>query len=214
MAEVTTTSSATPEQGQSPSTSVETSPAPSAPEQAAAQETPKVNLFELPDFKAYQAQASRREAQLRDQFAATQQRLRELETKDLDEVGQAQYRVRELEGRLRQQEQAAYDAQMQMQAHNDAQRISNLTGMPVKDILEKAQNLDNAWELATKFMVKQLEQTYRQQGAAKTEKAERNSVHVGAGSSAAGDSTPFDAAMTARDPVAYIRALRQQNNQG
>ena len=151
---------------------------------------PSINLHELPEFRQAQAAYER-------QIAAIKQELATLKTAGMDDFEKLQYEKQQLQEQLQaiQSEQARRTA---------LEAIAREAGVPVSAI-ETANDPDEAWRLAVKAL--------REGGATAAEVAAvAPPVDVGGG----GGNTPtrsaeaeFRRALDARDPVAYVRAVRK-----
>lgn len=148
---------AAPPTGQAPSG--DSSPQPSSQEQAPA----KVNLFDLPDFRAYQAQTARQQEEQRRQYegriAQLEGRMVQAEEAGLDDFEKTQ---RENQ-RLRNQIVAAQQAEQQRLAQQgeqqrvlqDMQLISEEFGVPL-DQLFKAATYKEAVKIGKDYYAAQL----------------------------------------------------------
>mgnify|MGYP005608426695 FL=1 len=111
------------------------------------QTPPKVNLFELPEFKDYQKATSRTMTQLQQQLQHMQAQVREREMAGLDETEQAKYRMRELEQQVQSYEAEREQQRIAWQRQQDLQKLSEKSGTPVS-ALNVAQTYDEAVEIA------------------------------------------------------------------
>lgn len=141
-----------------------------APQPASEQTQKPVNLFELPDFRAYQAQITRNQQQER---AAYEQRIQQLEQRmvqaeesGLDDFEKTQRRNQRLEQQIayiqQAEQQRQYQADEQRRVLEDMQLVARKTGVPI-DQLYKAQTLEQAWDIGL---------TYQEQRRTTTAQAE------------------------------------------
>ena len=114
------------------------------------QTPPKVNLFELPEFKDYQKATSRTMTQLQQQLQHMQAQVREREMAGLDETEQAKYRMRELEQQVQAYEQEREQQRIAWQRQQDLQKLSDKSGTPMS-ALSVAQSYDEAVEIMIEY---------------------------------------------------------------
>lgn len=200
-----------PDLGQAEGTSANESQSPQetqAPSQPQTQQQGKpVNLFEIPEFRQYQAGQERQKAEQAKRMAELEAQLEQFATANMDDFQRAQW---EREKYKRQAEQAAgtvsqYERQMQelqvqQQRYNDLMQLSQEYGVPA-DALQSARTYEEAKLMA---QVRKMEQQLSAQ------RAETNRPDLGGGRA----NTPtdrrdaeFKKAMRSGDPVAYLRLL-------
>jgi hypothetical protein len=150
-------SQTTPPTGQAPSG--DSSPQPSSPEQTPA----KVNLFELPDFRAYQSTVARQQEQQRREYEARiaqlEGRMVQAEEAGLDDFEKAQRQNQRLQQQIEAIRQAEYQRQAQQAEQQrvleDMQLLSNQFGIPI-DRLFKASTFQEAFEMGKKYYAENL----------------------------------------------------------
>jgi len=143
---------------------------PKAPESA--QEKP-VNLYELPEFKKFQAQQNKTITQMQQRLAAAEQAAEQARTSGMDEQDRLKYEYEKLLQKSQQYEaEQAYQAQKQ----RDLVMLSEKFKVPVAKLWD-AESYEEALERVATY---QTEQVATKQ-ATKAEKLERNTVDLGGG---------------------------------
>jgi DNA repair exonuclease SbcCD ATPase subunit len=173
-------------------TSVDNAPAtpepgqPQASEGTAPQSQPKqekVNLFDLPEFKGYQAQFNRTVSGLQAELQQLRQAQAQATMSGMDDLEKANYLLQEKEREIAGYREAMEQQRIQQQRWQDVQSLSELSGAPTS-VLQHAETYDEAVKLSIQWM--------KENGASAKEikdaKAEANRVDLGNG----GASTPQD----------------------
>lgn len=176
---------------------VEESTAPSTADEPKAERQPdksKVNLDDSPEFRQWKSEYDRRladtERRYQQQLAQQQAALRERELSEMDDYQRLQYELQE------ERQQKAYMAQRLQEIEVETARtralgeVSREMGVPVS-VLESAQDLNEAWRMAAKY-VKNTDQRKAEgkaaadaaKAAARADKAGRNQVDLGTGTAA------------------------------
>jgi hypothetical protein len=167
--------SGTPEQGQ-PQTSEGTTPQ-SQPKQD------RVNLFDLPEFKGYQAQFNRTVSSLQAELQQLRQAQVQAQMSGMDDLEKANYALQLKDQEIAQYRQSMQQQQIEVQRQADLATLSEDSGAPM-GVLNVAGTYDEAVKLALKWM--------KDNGASKAEiaeaKREANQVDLGGG----GAVTPQD----------------------
>jgi hypothetical protein len=184
------------------------SSAPSTPAPVA----PKINLFESQEFKAYQAQQSRTLSQYQQQLAEQQRQIDEARMASMDDLQQAQYRAERAEAEL-QRYAAEYEQQQRVYQYEQArmmklQDYSTKLGIPVETLAQYQTPLELADFLAD-YHKAQVESLANTRAAELKARAEASKPDLGGGSLSNITDSAAREAYQSRDPVAYIRALRQ-----
>jgi len=160
-------------------------------EQAEAPIAKPVDLSEVPEFRKWQAEQDRKEAQLRQQMGALQQRAQELEqqqyelaTAGMDEAEKATYQARALQAQVQQQQY--YIASMQ-QAQAMEQRVQSAlqaAGLKREDVPPADYPDELAWRNAvTAEAVKRAEAKASAQAKETKRQARKSATKVDLGSS-------------------------------
>lgn len=187
------------------------------------QDTAKVNLHEFEDFRKYQAERDRREAQLNQQLqqqnaymAQLQKQMDQLADKDLDDYGKLQKQIEReqrdkaiLLDRIRQQEEAQREQQAK---HSDLTKLTTKFGLTNEQYQElwKANNPDDALDMAISFR----DRNKSKRDEDEEERRESNRVDVGGGAASTSKTrkeSDTRRAIDENDPVAFIRSIREQN---
>lgn len=145
-------------------------------------ETAKVNWLEQPEFKEWQRkyETQRKEAQRKEQemsarIAQYEAQLDRLATQGLDEPGKLQYENQKLRQMLNAMHQEKQVAEGKQRIYS---MIRQKAGTHIPDeILEEAQDADDAWSRAVDYIIQR--GTPQQAQQAKAEKKEANSVYLG-----------------------------------
>lgn len=224
----------TPDAGQSAATSAET-PQPqttappeagqaqpqAAPSQQQTQQTQAqkpVNLYELPEFRQYQATQERRAAELQKKLAEYEAQMEQIATSQMDDFQRAQYQAEkykrtagEREQQLAEMQQQIQYQQMLAQRQADIAALAQEFGVPA-DTLENARTYDEARYMA---QAKKLEQQLAALEQQKMATANRTDIGGGRANTPADRmDTEFDKAVKARDPFAYVSLLAKQQSGG
>lgn len=219
MADETTSAVASPAPSteQAPATS---SPPPDSQQQASTPDKPaKVNLFEIPEFKQYQSQQNQLISRLQRQVQETeqqyQQRLAQLETRDMDESERRAYLLEQENARFR-QELANREAMLQQTQANARKveilsRISRKTQVPIEE-LYNFEDADDAWEYANdKALEREKKQLAAQQREARSAAAAAVDLGGGAANTLLNEWEAAIAEAEKRgDARAYARLLRER----
>lgn len=173
---------AAPSSEQAQPVSGDTSTAPqSQPGGAAPQQTSKeINLFELPQFRAFQSQQTRTVNQLQQRLAQAESAVREARVGSMDELERAKYERDEAFQRLQQYEVALRDTEIQRQKLSDLNDIAQETGVPIEQLYDSG-NLHEAWLRANKFLKQQTNKQAETKAQELARKQEANRVDVGGG---------------------------------
>jgi len=121
---------------------------------------PKVNLFELEDFKKYQSQQEKRFTQERQQsqvqLAQLQRQLQELRVQSIPEDERAAFEVEEIRRQNAELQQQIEYNRLMTQKYADIQKLSTKSGVSVDD-LWKFETFAEAAEYALEHTVKSKE---------------------------------------------------------
>jgi hypothetical protein len=176
-----------------------TSPEPAAPVAPASAQTdkPAGNLHEDPNFRKLQSQYEKRMADMRRELDEIKGREEQAKLAEMDDVDRYKYEAEKYRTQL---EQLTQTQQLEAQKRQVLTELSERSGVPVEELMEA----DSAYEAA----LLALDKTRRGQ----TQRIEANKVDLGGGRA----NTPADRSETAmrdayreRDPVAYVRLLRE-----
>lgn len=123
-----------------------------APETGGVPQKPKkVNLFEIPEFKDYQANQNRLITALQNQTQQLASQLRENQLKGMTDQDKRDYELSEARAQLaalqQEREQAEASARIKAAKQRDLARLSKLSGLSVED-LEDAETYDEAMDMA------------------------------------------------------------------
>jgi hypothetical protein len=143
----------------------------------------KVNLFDLPEFKGYQAQFNRTVSALQSEVQQLRAHQQQAQMSGMDDLEKANFLLQEKEREIAGYRQAMQQAQIDQQRQRDLQALAEDSGAPM-GVLGVAETYDQAVKLALKWM--------KDNGASKAEiaeaKREANQVDLGGG----GAVTPQD----------------------
>jgi hypothetical protein len=143
----------------------------------------KVNLFDLPEFKGYQAQFNRTVSALQSEVQQLRAHQQQAQMSGMDDLEKANFLLQEKEREIAGYRQAMQQAQIDQQRQRDLQALAEDSGAPM-GVLGVAETYDEAVKLALKWM--------KDNGASKAEiaeaKREANQVDLGGG----GAVTPQD----------------------
>lgn len=165
----------------------------------------KPNLYEMPEFKAFQRSYNQQQQELKQLRA----QMKELATKDLDDFEKVQYEKQELEQQLQQMQQQVQLTQMEQQRQQDLMKLSQMSGAPT-DLLDKAENYDVAVEMAMEFMKQQQAKLSKEEAARQRQKQEANSVDLGGGKASTPESRNDERAreaLNSKDAISYVKLL-------
>lgn len=204
---------------------VPASPQPQTP--IPAEQTPKpVNLYDLPEFREYQSQRDRTEAQrqreYQQQMAQMQRQMQEqmdrLAMQNMPDEERGQYLTQRQLQQL-QQERDAYAQQLQALQTEQARlqvlsEIAGLTGAPLTELV-KASGPDEAWKLGITYTRNQAQAA--QQQAQQQQRSAANLPDIGGGA----PSTPvsdlkrqYEQARADYDGAAMTRIRLQAQREG
>jgi hypothetical protein len=154
-----------------------------APQKQEAKQEAKVNLFDLPEFKGYQAKFNQTVSALQAQVAQLTQAQQQAQMAGMDDLEKANYLLQQKDAQLAELQRAMEAQTIQAQRWTDITELSNLTGAPT-DVMAEARNYEEAVKASIKWM--------KENGATAQEvkeaRAEANKVDLGGG----GASTPMD----------------------
>jgi hypothetical protein len=143
----------------------------------------KVNLFDLPEFKGYQAQFNRTVQGLQSELQQLKQQQTAAQMSGMDDLEKANFLLQQKEQEIQQYRTAMQQAQIEQQRQADLASLSEQSGAPLS-VLQVAGTYDEAVKLTRAWM--------KDNGASKQEiaaaKAEANKVDLGGG----GAVTPQD----------------------
>jgi DNA repair exonuclease SbcCD ATPase subunit len=173
-----------------PTSEVNASETPSGQTQTSEGTTPqsqpkqeKVNLFDLPEFKGYQAQFNRTVSSLQAELQQLKAQQTQAQMSGMDDLEKANFLLQQKEQEIAGYRQAMQQAQIEQQRQRDLQALAEDSGAPM-GVLGVAETYDEAVKLALKWM--------KDNGATKAEiaeaKKEANAVDLGGG----GAVTPQD----------------------
>lgn len=209
-----------PDSGQATQTSQPTSPTPQpqSGSESAAPTAPKqrVNLFELDEFKAYQAQQNRTLSQYQQQLAEYQRVADEARMASMDDLERAEYRAQMAEARAQQYEEMIQQQQA-VQQYEQArltklQELSTKTNIPLDTLAQARTPLELA-DILADYHKQQVETLANSRAAELKARQEANRPDLGGGSLASFPDDAMREAWQNRDATAYIRALRQSATQ-
>jgi len=205
-----------------PSTTSSTPVAPTT--QASDTGSKTVNLFELEDFRKYQAQQEKRIAAERQQYqrqlAEMQQQIQQVRLQSAPEEERALIERDMLKQQLtqlttEQQRQAALAQQW-----SDVQKLAEFGGMKAEDLW--AQNFSNIGDAAfyvlenmTKKQQTDFEKAVEAEIAKRAQQREANAVDLGGGGAVTTEDIKkrkVEDAFKSKDPLAFMRALREQRS--
>lgn len=153
-----------------------------------AQERPKVNLDDLPEFRSWKSntdrrmsQAEQRAAMAERQAAAIRQQWEESYIATLDEVEAANYRATLAEQRLAEREAILAEERNAIQKLRIMDEITRETGAPL-DVIEDSADVMDAWKRAYKWERENRGQQSRRKAEQIVDRQERNQVDLGGGS--------------------------------
>lgn len=191
------------------------------------QDTGKVNLHEFEDFRKYQAERDRREAQIQQQYqsdlqasnraiADLKRQLNELADKDLDDFGKLQNQLKR-EQQEKQEIIALY--QQREQEQRVQQEKATFMGRLYRDYELTRDEYDQIWQASSPdeavAMARKFDRARaRQRDEEDEERRESNRVDVGGGRASTRETRQSSSEREAwdkRDPQAFVRALREQN---
>lgn len=135
-----------------------------------------VNLYELPEFKSYQAQVTKTMTQLQQQLQQFEASRHEQAMAGMDDLERRDYLLNLKERELEAYRVQAQQAQIAQQRMQDIQKLSTMSGAPTT-IFEAAETYDDAVRLAMEYM--RTNGTAAQQ--AQVERAAANRVDLGGG---------------------------------
>jgi len=135
-----------------------------------------VNLYELPEFKSYQAQVTKTMTQLQQQLQQFEASRHEQAMAGMDDLERRDYLLNLKEKELEAYRVQAQQAQIAQQRMQDIQKLSTMSGAPTT-IFEAAETYDDAVRLAMEYM--RTNGTAAQQ--AQVERAAANRVDLGGG---------------------------------
>ena len=135
-----------------------------------------VNLYELPEFKSYQAQVTKTMTQLQQQLQQFEASRHEQAMAGMDDLERRDYLLNLKERELEAYRVQAQQAQIAQQRMQDIQKLSTMSGAPTT-IFEAAETYDDAVRLAMEYM--RTNGTAAQQ--AQAERAAANRVDLGGG---------------------------------
>lgn len=186
------------------------------PTQQAQQETAQkpVNLYELPEFRQYQAAQERRAAELQKKMSDYEAQLEQATTANMDDFQRAQWEkakyqriATEREQQLQEMQQQIQLAQLQQQRQADLVALSQEFGVGVDDIAN-ARTYDEARYMAeARRLAKRLEQL---EGA---QRVQTNRPDLGGGRANMPSDrvqADLDKAFRNRDAFAYVSMLSEQ----
>jgi hypothetical protein len=203
---------ATPPNGQAAPASAQ---APQSPQTQAPASTDKPDVVKVEDFRRMQSM---------------QQRLAQLETKDMEpeeaERYQANQYIQRLQYELQQRDQALQAHQAQQTANEALYRMSQKTGVPFSELRDywsdnPNRSADDVWEYAVENTVKKLsaaqikagEQAAKQlEDADATERKDEREVDLGQGR-APRDEPDHVSALKSKDATAFVKAYLLRNKQ-
>jgi DNA repair exonuclease SbcCD ATPase subunit len=149
----------------------------------------KVNLFELDEFKGYQAQFNRTVSALQEEIKQLRAAQQQAAMSGMDDLERATFLLQEKDRELAELRQAMERQVVAQQRWQDITELSTLTGAPT-NVLDKARSYEEAVKVAIQYM--------RDHGATAKEireaKTEANKVDLGGG----GAVTPEDREVTER----------------
>jgi len=197
--------SPSPESGQATETSgaTETTPQQSQPQTS----QPRINLFESPEFRQFQASQQRQIAEYQRQAQEYQQQLHAARMEQMDDLEKANYTADQYRGAYEQMQQQVERQQLEYQRWQTLQELSVKTGVPVEKLSVAATPKD-AYELAIAEMKAQTETIANTRAAELAKRQEANRPDIGGGSLANASESGLAQAASAGDVTAYIRQLR------
>jgi hypothetical protein len=228
---------ATPPNGQAAPASAQAPQSPATPTQTPASAPDKQDMVSAENLRRLQSTLTRqidqeRQARLAAQQTAAQmqQRLAQLETKDMEpeeaERYQANQYIQRLQYEIQQRDQALQAHQAQQTANEALYRMSQKTGVPFSELRDywsdnPNRSADDVWEYAVENTVKKLsaaqikagEQAAKQlEDADATERKDEREVDLGQGR-APRDEPDHVSALKSKDATAFVKAYLLRNKQ-
>jgi hypothetical protein len=158
-----------------------------------------VNLYELPEFKAYQQQVSRTMSDMQRKLQEQEQRQHEAVMASMSPEQKVEYQLRLKDQRIQQYETTFARIEEEKQRQKDIEELSRSSGAPTS-IFAAATSYEEAVKLALEYA----RQNSPQAQAVQQQRLEANRVDLGTG----GASTPEDRKRSAmRDELAKGNAL-------
>lgn len=185
--------------------------APQSEKQEQVSEKAPVNLFEIPEYREIQARQAQRERELVERISAMQQRIAELEERDLDDEGKLRLQLQRMQAQL--QAYQAREAELQRKSElelekmRDLEQLHDVFGTPIEKMLKF-----KSYDEALRFAKKDYENRLAQETSEQETRRETNRVDVGRGRSSSARSkadAELERALEARDSTELMRLMRK-----
>ena len=170
-----------------------------------------VNLFELPEYRAIQAQQAQRERALAEQISAMQQHIAELEERDLDDEGKLRLQLQRLQTQLQTYQQREVELQkrseLEMEKMRDLEQLHDVFGVPIEKMLHF-----KSYDEALRYAVKEYDKMKASEEQEQESRREANRVDVGRGRSSSAKTkadAELERALESRDTKELMRLMRK-----
>ncbi len=154
-------------------------------QEAAAQpqqsQSERVNLFEIPEFRNYQAQMNRQIAEMQRRSQETQQELHAARMAQMDDLEKANYTSQQYQQSYEQLLEQNERQQLEWQRWQTLNELSQKTGVPIEQ-LQGAATPKEAYEIAIAGMMTQTEALANARAAELAQRIEANRPDLGMGS--------------------------------
>lgn len=191
-------------------------PAPSQPQTQQAQKP--VNLFELPEFRQYQATQERRATEMQKRLQEYEAQMEQFATANMDDFQKAQWEREKFKRVAAEREQQMASMQQQFEAAQmAAQRQADLTALSQEYGVDASEIAGARTYDEAKFMAQSRQLQKQIEELRQAQRAQTNRPDLGGGrANTPGDrlSADLDKALKNRDAVAYVRLLSEQQAGG
>lgn len=184
-------------------------------------ETPKVNLFELPEFRNVQSQFQKQIAQERAERQKLAEQLKQVQRQNLPEDEVYKFEIQDREAKIQELQSTIEQQQLMTQIVQDFQELSSMSGMPVEELFDaykggKINNLVDAQQMAMRRMKETFEKSAAQRAEQLVQKQTNNEVVVGGGAPMGSDdmrSQKLREFVQKKDSVGYFRELMRSRQE-
>lgn len=189
--------------------STSTSAREAAEPQQSGQQAQRVNLFESPEFRNYQAQMTRQMQEAQRVAQQAQQELHAARMAQMDDLEKANYTASEYQRAYNDLMQQQERQQLEWQRWQTLQELSTRTGVSV-ETLSQAQTPKEAYELAIEEMRKVHDSVVNTRAAELAIRKEANKPDIGGGTVGSASADEMTRAIAGKDSATYYRLLLQQ----